>query len=612
MGMFDVNNYIDPTWSTSIFVEEEKNQNEAELNKTRVEFIIEELEELIAQKRDQREQLLDQLQLLDVSIDRYDTLLIDIDAKIPPLLKNINDKLDELEAAYDNRITTGCRNSLRWVPIGWEWDDGQQIVTYEAQRNALEVVTRIENFDGSISEERSGLTDPNTVVKGYYGYKYYRKPLNRDFGSNLITNFNGSVVSGSSTIIALNYEFDSISGQDGLEIRIGDEITDGVEETHAWTVGNLPKVTGLGTTLGFSGITTTVRGSISIGSTILSIVGMGSTARATIGSGIGRTGILPDSTKVVGHGVGSTTYQYYDAAHDSNAGILSTTTRSVSTLILDNPAIGSTVTSSFNVGIVSAVPAIFTDSPASMDITEGELNVIRTAADIDKDFDFLKNPLDPVTIGIIDGPSKHGIGHTAYIMNNTHPKGPLDWRQVRCYTYKEKNGSLRLFDPEPLVGAGKVVYHNGDQKWPVIEDDGNTIHAFEGQIVIVKGVSTVVDAASGDGVYTGYVSGGGNLSITSQSPLNPSGATCTACDNAITAAEAAYAQAVTDNLNKAKLYAVQAQAIREVRDDRELSAYGLLQAAADTRKQLDKFIRQVNELKDLQSSEGEKLTDYDS
>ena len=42
MGLFDVNNYIDPTWSTSIFDEEEKNQNEAELNKTRVEFIIEE------------------------------------------------------------------------------------------------------------------------------------------------------------------------------------------------------------------------------------------------------------------------------------------------------------------------------------------------------------------------------------------------------------------------------------------------------------------------------------------------------------------------------------------------------------------------------------------
>ena len=133
MGLFDVTNYIDPSWSTSIFDEEEKNKNQAEKDKTRVEFIREELEELIKMKEDQREQLLDQLQLLDVSIDRYDTLLIDIDAKIPPLLKNINDKLDELKAAYDNRITTGCRNSLRWVPIGWEWDDGQQIVTYEAK-----------------------------------------------------------------------------------------------------------------------------------------------------------------------------------------------------------------------------------------------------------------------------------------------------------------------------------------------------------------------------------------------------------------------------------------------------------------------------------------------
>ena len=602
MGLFDVTNYIDPSWSTSIFDENEKNNNEAEKNKTRVEFIIEELEELIKMKEDQREQLLDQLQLLDISIDRYDTLLIDIDSKIPPLLENINDKLDELEAAYDNRITTGCKNSLKWVPIGWEDDDGDPIIIYEAQRNALQIVNRIEAFDGSTVEERHGVTDPLTIVKGYFGYKYYRKPLNRDFGSNLITNFNGSVVSGSSTITALHYEFDSVSGQDGLEIRIGDEITDGVEETHAWSVGNLPKVTGLGTTLGFSGITTTVSGSISIGTTILSIVGMGTTTRATVGSGIGRTNILPDYTTVVGHGVGSTTYSYYD----TNAGVLSTRTRNVTHLILNQPAIGSTVTSSFNVGIVSAVPAIFTDSPASITINEGELNVIRTASDIDKDFDFLKNPLDPVSIGIIDGSSKHGIGHTAYITNNSHPKGPLDWRQVRCYTYKEPNGSLRLFDPEPLVGAGRVVYHSGNTAWPVtVDDDDNETYAFEGQIVVVKGNTTVSDPDDEDGVGAGK-----NIGTSAQSPLNPSGSTCTACDNAIAAAEAAYTQAVTDNLDKARLYAVQAQALRDCRDDKELSAYGLLQAAADTRRQLDKFRRQVNELKDLQNSEGGNLESY--
>jgi hypothetical protein len=67
---------------------------------------------------------------------------------------------------------------------------------------------------------------------------------------------------------------------------------------------------------------------------------------------------------------------------------------------------------------------------------------------------------------------------------------------------------------------------------------------------------------------------------------------------------------VSDNLNKAQLYAVQAQALRDVRDDRELSAYGLLQAAADTRKQLDKFRRQLNELKDLQGAEDERLENY--
>ena len=602
MGIFDVTNYVDPSWSTSIFDENEKNQNEAEKNKTRVEFIIEELEELIVMKTNQREQLLDQLQLLDISIDRYDTLLIDIDAKIPPLLKNINDKIDELKVAYDNRITTGCKNSLKWVPIGWEDDDGDPIIIYECQRNALQIVNRIEAFDGATIEERHGVTDPLTIVKGYYGYKYYRKPINRDYGSNLVTNFNGSVVAGSSTITALHYEFDSVSGQDGLEIRVGDEITDGVEETYAWSVGNLPKVTGLGTTLGFSGITTTVSGSISIGTTILSIVGMGTTTRATVGSGIGRTGILPDYTTVVGHGVGATTYSYFD----SNAGVLSTRTRNVAHLILNQPAIGNTVTSSFNVGIVSAVPAIFTDSPASVSINEGELNVIRTASDIDKDFDVLKNPMDPVTIGIIDGTSKHGIGHTAYITNNSEPKGPKDWRQVRCYTYRQPNGSLRLFDPEPLVGAGRAVYHSGNTAWPVtVDDDDNETYGFEGQIVVVKGRTTVSDPDDEDGVGSGK-----NVSVTAQSPLNPSGTTCADCDTAIANAEAAYTQAVNDNLDKARLYAVQAQALRDVRDDRELSAYGLLQAAADTRKQLDKFRVQLNDLKDLQSKEGENLVDY--
>ena len=92
--------------------------------------------------------------------------------------------------------------------------------------------------------------------------------------------------------------------------------------------------------------------------------------------------------------------------------------------------------------------------------------------------------------------------------------------------------------------------------------------------------------------------------------MNPSGTTCANCDTAIANAEAAYTQAVNDNLDKARLYAVQAQALRDVRDDRELSAYGLLQAAADTRKQLDKFRVQLNDLKDLQSKEGENLVDY--
>ena len=68
----------------------------------------------------------------------------------------------------------------------------KQFITYECQRNALQTVRRQERMDGSIEIVRTGVTDPATIVTGYYAYKFYRKPLNRDYGANLIDVFSGS------------------------------------------------------------------------------------------------------------------------------------------------------------------------------------------------------------------------------------------------------------------------------------------------------------------------------------------------------------------------------------------------------------------------------------
>ena len=250
-----------------------------------------------------------------------------------PFLAPINTQINAVKAAYDARIAANCANSLKWVAVAWETKkvggNDVQFVTYECQRNALQTVTRKERIDGSIEIVRTGVTDPATIVTGYYAYKFYRKPLNRDYGANLIDVFSGSISTGSTIIQVEQSEFDATAGDDGLEFKIGDEITDSIENPSIFPLGSLPAIVGVGTTTTFSGITTTIQGSISVGSTILSLVGFGtvdtgnvlvrlntvtsefsSTAAdlgAKVGSGIGKTGILPIDTKVIAIVTGTTT-----------------------------------------------------------------------------------------------------------------------------------------------------------------------------------------------------------------------------------------------------------------------------------------------------------------
>ena len=89
-----------------------------------------------------------------------------------------------------------------------------------------------------------------------------------------------------------------------------------------------------------------------------------------------------------------------------------------------------------------------------------------------------------------------------------------------------------------------------------------------------------------------------NLGTTSVSP----GITgnCTTLANNITTANAALVTITNSNLPSANKFAAQSRALRELRDDMELSAYGMLQAAAATRKDIDRLTVLLNELKDQQ------------
>ena len=451
--------------------------------------ILEELKQKLKYAKDSRNAVLDQLKLKDVSIDKIDVLIGNIDKQIPPLLKNINDKIDELKAAYDARISNGCRNDLKWeiVASGTNFRTSTSYTTYKCVK------------DSSLRQQQN-----------YYGQKYYRKPLNRDFGSNLIAELTGNI-GVSSNILAVV----SAGGTEG--INIGDTVTDNLDGPTVFTLGNLPTVVGFGST-STVGFTTHLVGNIGLGSDRFVNVGIGTNLAAPIGSAVSFTGVLPEGTTIIGLGTADTVVEFYD----DQSGTTSNITATDPTLIWSNVATAATTNGTLHVGIGSTVPSLILSENANTDSYNGLFSVIRSTEDIDSDFDFEKSPLDPVTVGILG--SQAGIGHKTIIVNNGSPQGPAQLREQQQ-------------DPEPSIGAGNVVYYTGNTSWPIVTSGAGigavASYAVEGQ-VLVSTSSTLGTSAT--------------ATVTSVSPLNPPVSTCNTSDSTISSAETALTNAINANI----------------------------------------------------------------
>jgi predicted RND superfamily exporter protein len=185
--------------------------------------IIRDIQKELDSKINQREVILDQLQILDVLIDNYDGIIENIDREVLALTKPINDVANEVKAAYDARISAGCRSNLAWVEIGrstgYYYFNGNRteitIITYQVQDN------------------------PETAsFKPYDGIKFYQKPSNRDYGSVVVAEFTGNVSQGS-TIISVNIPEQSVINVLS-NIQTGDTITDNLTSPQIFNLGSLP------------------------------------------------------------------------------------------------------------------------------------------------------------------------------------------------------------------------------------------------------------------------------------------------------------------------------------------------------------------------------------
>ena len=226
----------------------------------------------IALKKQERIVILDQLALIDIELDGLDEVIEKIDAKLPPLINEINAAVEAVGAAYDARIDNNARSNLTWQ----ESEPG-------------ETIERDDEEDTQIFEV---INTPATKLPKS-AVKYYRKQQDRDYGTSLLTGFVGFITA-QHDVIAVVDPVPEIS-----MLKVGDFIVDSIKSPIVFPVGFIPKIVGIGTTSVIR-IIDQVQGSITVGSTIFASVGAGTTFNAPVGSHFVKNGYFSPETTVIG------------------------------------------------------------------------------------------------------------------------------------------------------------------------------------------------------------------------------------------------------------------------------------------------------------------------
>ena len=533
------------------------------------------LREAREQTKTESTALTEQLALIDVVIDEYDEVINKIDNKIQPLLPPINQKITAVQQTYLARISHGCRSDLVWSQV----DSGTMNI-YGNNNQEVKIYQVIK--------------DPSTFrFLGYYGAKFYKFPKNRDYGSNVVEIINTADANLGSTALIIKDEnaaelvglttFINTSGETvtvagaNAGIQTGDFITDDLDTPSIFLAGAGTSVTGVGITqyaaynYPVSGFCTTSDNKIYADQKI------GIITNFNIGDEVygdefkSGAGIVATGTTITGFGTAVGIVSFINDAGITTGAEVVLDFISLSNAVISSVA--STIGHTFHVGMVSSYYfANLSAEPSAPGINSSFIVIRQDAADIV--FDSSKNPIDPVEIGIAQG-NNIGRGHKLELINNGDPNIIANWHEVRN-------------DPEPLVGAGRVEYYVGTTQWPTIsrrdaDGDVTTTHATLGQRIIV-GVGATVGAGVG---YTGNPPGG-NI---------PSD--CGTYDSAIATAEDEMNSIIQQNTPIINHYINGADSMRQVRDEDETTAWGLMQGLGFNSNKASRQLGQAELIEDF-------------
>ena len=527
---------------------------------------------LIAKRlREQRKQVKDetvvlneQLALVDVIIDEYDDLIIKLDNKIQPLLPPINYQIDQVQKAYLDRISHGCRSDLTW-----QLQEEKEMNIYNNPKQPVKIYQVVK--------------DPSTFrFLGYYGPKYYKYPKNREYGSNVVETINDADANVGSKILPIfDADAETLTGFTTGRlsgIKTGDFITDSLSYPYIFQAGAGTSITGFGLT-DYPKYNYAVSGFCTSGDNkIYGDQRIGFITDFSIGDEVygapdrSGAGIVPTGTTITGFGTAVGIVTFVNSAGITTGVEVTLDFATLSNAVTNN--INKDIGTSFYVGVVSSY--YYADLSAAPNATgiSSSFIIIRPGDLTDIEFESTKNPIDPVEIGIARG-ANIGKGHRLELINNGDPDITAQWREI-------------IEDPEPAVGAGRVEYYIGTTQWPTIsrrDSDGDvvTTHATLGQRVIV-GVGATIGAGIG---YTGNPPGG-NI---------PSD--CGTYDTAIIDAETELQNLVIASTPKINHYINGADSLRQIRDDDETKAWGYLQAIGFNNAKASRQLSQAETIEDF-------------
>ena len=512
-------------------------------------------------------QMLEQLTIVDARIDEYDKLINKVDKKMPPLINEINSSLDDVADAYKARIAAGCKSDLAWVLLetkkGNKATAGQDTYVYQVAK------------------------DPATRQQlNYYGVKYYRRPKNREYGANLVDQIDNANIDPLTTVLVV-FDDDAgdligIASTDGIEysdsgspatIKLGDFITDDLDDPQIFATGNLPTVVGLGTTSypkergSITGMTTSGT------SKFYENRAVGLASDFKVGDVLYADNVFPQGTTITGFEEST-----FDATFVNNVGVTTTEEIVIDVFLTSNPAIATTEGHQIQVGIVSTYPAVFLSTITQVGATNSSFLIVRPPDVGGIEFEETKNPIDPVEIGIAEG-NRVGKGNKVELVKNGDPKIVASWHEVRD-------------EPEPAVGAGFVEYWVGDDQWPTLTTNNG---GQQNQQVTYPAEGTTVNISFGSTV-SGSIGYGVN-------PNNPSG--CGGLDSAISSAESDRDAKIAVNKPKVEYYTGVTAALRDLRDELETQAWSFMQGVGHINEKKRKDTERAVQLENLDWTEFE-------